>query len=53
MLKKGAKTQEYFVYFKFEQRSSGTKDPQRAEGVFIQCFLKEAVLWTLSTGRSW
>jgi len=39
-LEKGAKTQEYFVYFKFEQRVSGAKDPQSAEAAFIQRFLK-------------
>jgi len=27
------------VYFKFEQRISGVKDPQSAEAVFIQRFL--------------
>jgi len=35
-LEKGAKTQEYLVYFKFEQRVSGAKDPQSADDAFTQ-----------------
>ncbi len=41
MLGKGAKTQEYFVYFKFEQRIFSAKAPQRADGVLIQRFLAD------------
>jgi len=33
---KGAKMQEYLLYFKFEQHIPGVKDPQSAENAFIQ-----------------
>lgn len=39
-VEKGAKTQEYFVYFKFEQRFSDAKDPHSPDGALIQRFLK-------------
>ncbi len=40
MSEKGEKTPESFVYFKFEQRISGTKDPQSAADALIQRLLK-------------
>jgi len=43
----GKKSQEYFVYFKFEQRISGVKDPQSAEDAFNQWFLRS--IWRITS----
>jgi hypothetical protein len=39
-LEQGVKTQEYFVYFKFSQRSDGAKLPQSAADDIVRCCLK-------------
>jgi len=40
---KGAKAQEYFVYYEFEQRINGIKDPKSAKDAFIQRFHNAAL----------
>ena len=40
MSQKGAKTQEYFVYFKFLQRICDAKEPPCAADAFNQRFLR-------------